>query len=154
MRCLDYASTAQAAFLSAGGSWAKCSLHIKILLNTFLCLSQTGSNAVYILFVAHNTQHVGVSLREYYITFYITYRIGSEKKNQMSFLDSGGSFWYSLGPQRLHLPPPPPHHHHRQHPQPQVHLALLHPRHHHGAHRQSLGLNRVYQGPGFLFIQN
>ena len=69
MRCLDYASTAQAAFLSAGGSWAKWSLHIKILLNTFLCLSQTGSNAVYILFVAHNTQHVGVSLREYYITF-------------------------------------------------------------------------------------
>ena len=66
VKCLDYASTAQAAFLSAGGRWAQCSAQIKILLNTFLCLSQTASNAVYILFVAHNVQHVGVSLREYF----------------------------------------------------------------------------------------
>ena len=61
MKCLDYASTAEAAFLSAGGVWARYSLHVKIIINTFLCLSQTGYTAVYILFVAQNIQHVRLS---------------------------------------------------------------------------------------------
>jgi len=51
---LDYADTAEAAFSSAGGHWAKFSVHIRRLLNIFLCMSQIGSNAVYILFVAQN----------------------------------------------------------------------------------------------------
>jgi len=51
---LDYADTAEAAFLDAGGRWAKCSKHFGRLINVFLCMSQIGSNAVYILFVAQN----------------------------------------------------------------------------------------------------
>merc|ERR1719351_401511 len=46
---LDYADTAEAAFSSAGGHWAKFSVHIRRLLNIFLCMSQIGSNAVYSL---------------------------------------------------------------------------------------------------------
>eukprot|EP00088_Acartia_fossae_P007143 TRINITY_DN13325_c0_g1_i1.p1 TRINITY_DN13325_c0_g1~~TRINITY_DN13325_c0_g1_i1.p1 ORF type:complete len:518 (-),score=24.62 TRINITY_DN13325_c0_g1_i1:787-2340(-) len=51
---LDYADTAQAAFLDAGGRWASCAVHFGRLINVFLCMSQIGSNAVYILFVAQN----------------------------------------------------------------------------------------------------
>jgi len=51
---LDYADTAEAAFLDAGGRWASKSDHIRRLINIFLCMSQIGSNAVYILFVAQN----------------------------------------------------------------------------------------------------
>ena len=32
VRCLDYATTAEAAFLSAGGAWAGWSAQVKILL--------------------------------------------------------------------------------------------------------------------------
>ena len=55
---LDYADTAEAAFLSAGGRWSGYSTHIRRLLNIFLCMSQIGSNAVYILFVAQNIMPV------------------------------------------------------------------------------------------------
>ena len=55
---LDYADTAEAAFLSAGGRWSQYSTHIRRLLNIFLCMSQIGSNAVYILFVAQNIMPV------------------------------------------------------------------------------------------------
>jgi len=51
---LDYADTAEAAFVSAGGTWAKYSVFMRRLINIFLCMSQIGSNAVYILFVAQN----------------------------------------------------------------------------------------------------
>jgi len=51
---LDYADTAEAAFECAGGRWSDYSVHIRRLLNIFLCMSQIGSNAVYILFVAQN----------------------------------------------------------------------------------------------------
>ena len=30
VKCLDYASTAEAAFLSAGGAWAQCSAQVEI----------------------------------------------------------------------------------------------------------------------------
>lgn len=55
---LDYADTAEAAFLSAGGYWTRYSVFIRRLLNIFLCMSQIGSNAVYILFVAQNIMPV------------------------------------------------------------------------------------------------
>ena len=58
MTFLDYADTAEAAFLSAGGHWSRYSTHIRRLLNIFLCMSQIGSNAVYILFVAQNIMPV------------------------------------------------------------------------------------------------
>lgn len=58
MTFLDYADTAEAAFLSAGGRWSRYSTHIRRLLNIFLCMSQIGSNAVYILFVAQNIMPV------------------------------------------------------------------------------------------------
>ena len=61
VKFLDYADTAEAAFDSAGGRWANYSVHMRRLLNTFLCMSQIGSNAVYILFVAQNIQPVGAS---------------------------------------------------------------------------------------------
>ena len=48
----------QAAFLDAGGRWANNSIHIRRLVNIFLCMSQIGSNAVYILFVAQNIMPV------------------------------------------------------------------------------------------------
>merc|ERR1719193_2592067 len=51
---LDYADTAEAAFLEAGGVWPSKATFIRRLLNIFLCMSQIGSNAVYILFVAQN----------------------------------------------------------------------------------------------------
>jgi len=51
---LDYADTAEAAFLDAGGVWADNAHHMRRLINLFLCMSQIGSNAVYILFVAQN----------------------------------------------------------------------------------------------------
>ena len=60
MTFLDYADTAEAAFLSAGGHWTRYSTHIRRLLNIFLCMSQIGSNAVYILFVAQNIMPVSV----------------------------------------------------------------------------------------------
>jgi len=55
---LDYADTAQAAFEDAGGRWARCGKHFGRLINVFLCMSQIGSNAVYILFVAQNIMPV------------------------------------------------------------------------------------------------
>jgi len=55
---LDYADTAEAAFQSAGGHWSRYSVHIRRLLNIFLCMSQIGSNAVYILFVAENIKPI------------------------------------------------------------------------------------------------
>jgi len=51
---LDYADTAEAAFLDAGGAWATKAVFMRRLVNIFLCMSQIGSNAVYILFVAQN----------------------------------------------------------------------------------------------------
>ena len=54
VKFLDYADTAEAAFVSAGGTWAKYSVFMRRLVNIFLCMSQIGSNAVYILFVAQN----------------------------------------------------------------------------------------------------
>merc|ERR550519_1664056 len=54
VKFLDYADTAEAAFVSAGGTWAKYSVFMRRLINVFLCMSQIGSNAVYILFVAQN----------------------------------------------------------------------------------------------------
>ena len=54
VKFLDYADTAEAAFVSAGGTWAKYSVFMRRLINIFLCMSQIGSNAVYILFVAQN----------------------------------------------------------------------------------------------------
>ena len=62
MTFLDYADTAEAAFQSAGGHWTRYSVHIRRLLNIFLCMSQIGSNAVYILFVAENIKPVDVLL--------------------------------------------------------------------------------------------
>ena len=59
VKFLDYADTAEAAFVSAGGTWAKYSVFMRRLINTFLCMSQIGSNAVYILFVAQNILPVG-----------------------------------------------------------------------------------------------
>ena len=56
---LDYADTAEAAFVSAGGTWARYSVFMRRLINIFLCMSQIGSNAVYILFVAQNILPVG-----------------------------------------------------------------------------------------------
>jgi hypothetical protein len=55
---LDYADTAEAAFLDAGGSWVRWAPFIRKLLNTFLCLSQILSNAVYVLFIAQNIKPV------------------------------------------------------------------------------------------------
>ncbi|XP_023344937.1 proton-coupled amino acid transporter 1 isoform X1 [Eurytemora carolleeae] len=54
VRFLDYADTAEAAFNDAGGWWAKSAKFFGRLINLFLCMSQIGSNAVYILFVAQN----------------------------------------------------------------------------------------------------
>jgi len=51
---MDYATTAEIAFLEAGGTWANISLHLKYLINSFLLLVQIGNNSVYILFVAQN----------------------------------------------------------------------------------------------------
>ena len=56
---LDYADTAEAAFVSAGGTWGRYSVFMRRLINIFLCMSQIGSNAVYILFVAQNILPVG-----------------------------------------------------------------------------------------------
>ena len=68
---LDYADTAEAAFVSAGGTWARYSVFMRRLINIFLCMSQIGSNAVYILFVAQNILPVGsVSLPEQIIFNY------------------------------------------------------------------------------------
>lgn len=55
---LDYADTAEAAFQEAGGRWARCAKFFGRLINVFLCMSQIGSNAVYILFVAENIMPV------------------------------------------------------------------------------------------------
>ena len=55
---LDYADTAKASFIDAGGRWASWASFIRKLLNTFLCLSQLLSNAVYALFIAQNIKPV------------------------------------------------------------------------------------------------
>ena len=68
---LDYADTAEASFVSAGGTWARYSVFMRRLINIFLCMSQIGSNAVYILFVAQNILPVGsLSLPEQIIFNY------------------------------------------------------------------------------------
>jgi len=68
---LDYADTAEAAFLDAGGRWASKSDHIRRLINIFLCMSQIGSNAVYILFVAQNIMPIA----ETHLTLGWNYRL-------------------------------------------------------------------------------
>merc|ERR1711892_899617 len=68
---LDYADTAEAAFLEAGGGWASKSHHMRRLINIFLCMSQIGSNAVYILFVAQNIMPIA----ETYFTLGWNYRL-------------------------------------------------------------------------------
>eukprot|EP00095_Tigriopus_kingsejongensis_P012186 maker-scaffold521_size146803-snap-gene-0.10 protein:Tk12186 transcript:maker-scaffold521_size146803-snap-gene-0.10-mRNA-1 annotation:"proton-coupled amino acid transporter 4" len=55
---LDYADTAKAAFLDAGGVWERWASFMGKLVNIFLCLSQVGSNAVYVLFIAQNIQPI------------------------------------------------------------------------------------------------
>ena len=45
---------------SLGGRWAKCAKGFGRLINIFLCMSQIGSNAVYILFVAQNIMPVRI----------------------------------------------------------------------------------------------
>ena len=60
---MDYANTAQIAFLEAGGTWAKFSMKIRYLVNCFLFLIQIGNNAVYILFVAQNLMPVSELLQ-------------------------------------------------------------------------------------------
>ncbi len=55
---LDYADTAEAAFRDAGGFWVRWASFIRKLLNTFLCLSQVLSNAVYVLFIAQNIKPI------------------------------------------------------------------------------------------------
>lgn len=55
---LDYADTAKATFIDAGGNWLSCASFIRKLLNTFLCLSQLLSNAVYVLFIAQNIKPI------------------------------------------------------------------------------------------------
>lgn len=55
---LDYADTAEAAFSDAGGNWTKCAPLMRKVVNLFLCLSQVGSNAVYVLFIAQNIQPI------------------------------------------------------------------------------------------------
>merc|ERR1711892_563329 len=68
---LDYADTAEAAFPEAGGGWASKSHHMRRLINIFLCMSQIGSNAVYILFVAQNIMPIA----ETYFTLGWNYRL-------------------------------------------------------------------------------
>ena len=58
---LDYADTAEAAFTDAGGRWAKWSKFMRNLVNIFLCFTQFGSNAVYVLFIAQNMQPVSLN---------------------------------------------------------------------------------------------
>ena len=65
LRYIDYADTARAVFLDAGGIWAKGSNGIGKLVNVFLCLSQIGSNAVYVLFIAQNIQPVSLFERKW-----------------------------------------------------------------------------------------
>lgn len=55
---LDYADAARAAFIDAGGYWAKMSGVMSTVVNIFLILTQVGSNAVYVLFIAQNLQPV------------------------------------------------------------------------------------------------
>jgi len=51
---MDYANTAETAFLEAGGTWARMSKYMGYLINCFLLLTQIGNSSVYILFVAKN----------------------------------------------------------------------------------------------------
>lgn len=55
---LDYADTAEVCFQDAGGVWARGARFMANLVNTFLILTQFGSNAVYVLFIAQNIQPV------------------------------------------------------------------------------------------------
>ena len=55
---LDYADTAEAAFVDAGGRWASWGSFIRKLLNIFLCLSQLLSCSVYALFIAENVKPI------------------------------------------------------------------------------------------------
>ena len=59
---LDYADTAKATFIDAGGKWVNWANFIRKLLNTFLCLSQILSNAVYVLFIAQNIKPVSLKV--------------------------------------------------------------------------------------------
>jgi len=58
VKFMDYADTAQASFVDAGGKWTNWSNFIRKLLNIFLCASQISSNAVYALFIAQNIQPI------------------------------------------------------------------------------------------------
>jgi hypothetical protein len=55
---LDYADSAEAAFLDAGGHWAKWASVFRKIVNVFLIFTQIGSNAIYVLFIAQNLQPV------------------------------------------------------------------------------------------------
>jgi hypothetical protein len=56
---LDYGEAAEMAFKDAGGGfWPRYAIFMRKLVNIFLCLSQLGSNAVYVLFIAQNIQPV------------------------------------------------------------------------------------------------
>lgn len=83
---LDYADTAEAAFSDAGGNWTKCAPLMRKVVNLFLCLSQVGSNAVYVLFIAQNIQPVR-------ITFLMNGKDGI--LSDLVFLDCG-TLWRGL----------------------------------------------------------
>jgi len=73
---LDYADTAKASFIDAGGRWASWASFIRKLLNTFLCLSQLLSNAVYALFIAQNIKPIiahygGPTMEDLNYRFYV-----------------------------------------------------------------------------------
>ena len=109
--------------MSAGGTWAKYSVFMRRLINIFLCMSQIGSNAVYILFVAQNILPVGslsVNESEYYL-------------NQIA--DSGGPLSSRLELQNLHRAPGPSCHPRLQHQEPQISVALLSAGEHPGVRR-------------------
>ena len=117
MTFLDYADTAEAAFLSAGGHWTRYSTHIRRLLNIFLCMSQIGSNAVYILFVAQNIMPVGYPLSFLGYEAFISVDCRDPLRSRLELQDlhrySSAACYPDL-----------------QHQKPQVPLPLLCPRQH------------------------
>ena len=73
---LDYGTTAQTAFIEAGGYCRNWSTAIKNLVNSLLCANQIGFNAVSIVFMAENIrpiiiQCVGSMLEDYDYRLYI-----------------------------------------------------------------------------------
>ena len=55
---LDYANTGEAALLDAGSFWARWSLPMGRIINIYICLTQIGGNAVYVLFITENLQPI------------------------------------------------------------------------------------------------